>query len=312
LTPIGVLDTGFAETRREARAGLALRHEKGERGRLRTWGADVAYDAREQDHGFLDARIHATAEAARGSMRVDLESAHERPSEEDLLLPERDRVFEDIVVLPKPVRYTVSGDPALRVRRLTGGAAAGSWRASKALEFTATGSARRVEDDFGWDLTRSETADTIVVTDRAVLRGSGWSSHGSLGMAATHGPLAIRALAWARGGSSRLSPRAGALPRAGLDASLDGAVKLFRGDLPLRIGVEAELTGRREAPIRSAATALFNASIRADFGDAGLYLRLDDLFDRRTPSGLYEISTDTGVPTAGRRFRFGVVWHLLD
>ncbi|MEK7315178.1 MAG: hypothetical protein AAB011_03280, partial [Candidatus Eisenbacteria bacterium] len=77
-------------------------------------------------------------------------------------------------------------------------------------------------------------------------------------------------------------------------------------------GVEAHVTGRRAAPIRAAATAVFAASIRADFTDAGLFLRFDDLFDRRPPSGLYEIATDTGVPAMGRRFRFGVVWHLLD
>ncbi|HEU4724761.1 MAG TPA: hypothetical protein VFU59_05610, partial [Candidatus Eisenbacteria bacterium] len=281
LTPIGVLDTRFDEGVREARAGLALRRDGGRRGRARGWGADVAYDARENDRGYLDARIHASAASRRGMLRADLESSHERPTEEDRRLPERDRVFEDVIVLPKPLRYTVSGDPGLRARRLSGVAAAGSWRAANRVEFFGTGSARYVTDDFGWDLTRVETPDSIFVEDRATRRGSGWSRHASLGVAATWGRLGARALGWTRAGASTLSPRGGSLARTGLDASADLALTLFRGDLPLRIGVEAQIAGRRGAPIRAASTALFNASVRADFGEAGLYLRVEDLADRR-------------------------------
>jgi len=311
-TPIGPLDVAFGATRHEGRAGIAVRRDVARRGTSRSWGADLAYDAREGDRGMLDARLHASLLSRRGIARLDLESAHERATWEDRLLPERDRVFEDVVVMPKPVRYTASGEPSLRPRRMNGAVASALWHPRGGLEFSTSGSARYVADDFGWDLTRIETADTLLVLDRAALRGSGWTSHASLGTAATWRSISLRALGWMRGGSSRHSPRAGALPRAGLDASLDGAAVLFRGDLPLRFGVEAHLSGRRQAPIRAAATAVFDASIRADFTDAGLFLRLDDLFDRRPPSGLYEIATDAGVPTAGRRLRFGVVWHLLD
>lgn len=312
MTPIGPLDTSFRETWREGRAGLAVRRDLTRNGTTRAWGAEIAYDAREHDRGMLDARLHASLLSRRGSARVDLESAHERATGEDLLLPERDRIFNDVLVLPKPVRYTASGDPTLRPRRLNGAVASAHWRPAGRMELSASGSARHIADDFGWDLSRVETADSIFVEDRAMRRGSGWTSHASLGAAASWRSVSLRALGWMRGGSSRLSSRGGALPRAGLDASLDGAVTLFRGDLPLRFGVEAHVTGRRAAPIRADAKAVFAASIRADFTEAGLFLRLDDLFDRRPPSGLYEIATDTGVPTAGRRFRFGVVWHLLD
>lgn len=311
-TPLGPLDVSFRATRREGRAGIAVRRDATRLGTSRAWGADLVVDARESDRGMLDARLHASIVSRRGSARFDLESAHERATWEDRLLPERDRVFDDIVVLPKPVRYTTSGETSLRPRRLNGAVASALWHPASRLEFSASGSARYLADDFGWNLSRIETPDTIVVEDRAARRGSGWTSHASLGAAATWRSFNLRALGWMRGGSSRLSPRGGSLPRAGLDASLDGAAILFRGDLPLRFGVEGHLSGPRQASIRSAATTLFDASIRADFTDAGLFLRVDDLFDRRPPSGLYEIATDAGVPTAGRRLRFGVVWHLLD
>ncbi len=311
-TLLGPLDASVRETWREGRAGLAVRRDHARHGTTRSWGADIAYDARENDRGMLDARLYASLLSRRGSAHFDLESAHERATGEDLLLPKRDRIFEDVVVLPKPVRYTESGDPTLRPRRLNGAVASAHWHPAGRMELSASGSARHIADDFGWDLSRVETADSIFVEDRAMRRGSGWTSHASLGAAASWRSISLRALGWIQGGSSRLSPRGGALPRAGLDASLDGAATLFRGDLPLRFGVEAHVTGRRAAPIRAAATAVFAASIRADFTDAGLFLRLDDLFDRRPPSGLYEIATDTGVPSTGRRFRFGVVWHLLD
>ncbi|MEK7316835.1 MAG: hypothetical protein AAB011_11680, partial [Candidatus Eisenbacteria bacterium] len=231
LTPIGPLDTSFRETWREGRVGLAVRRDVARHGTTRAWGADIAYDARENDRGMLDARLHASLLSRRGSARVDLESAHDRATAEDLLLPERDRVSEDLTVLPKPVRYTESGDPTLRPRRLNGAVASAQWRPAGRMELTASGSARYIVDDFGWELSRIETADSIFVEDRATRRGSGWTSHASLGAAASWRSLSLRALGWMRGGSSRLSPRGGALPTAGLDASLDGGVILFRGDL---------------------------------------------------------------------------------
>ena len=129
-TSTGLLDFEFRETRTEGRAGLAVRRDS-RRGRdSREWGADLVYDAREGDLGFLDSRLHVSVTAPRGSARLDLESTHERATWEDRLLPTRDRLYEDVLVLPKPVRYTSSGDPSLRPRRLNGLVATTAWRAT--------------------------------------------------------------------------------------------------------------------------------------------------------------------------------------
>ncbi len=311
-TVTGSVDLESRGTLAEARAGLGVRHERAEAGATRSWSADLAYDTREGDRGALDARLGGAMEGRRGAFRLDLESAHQRATLEDRFFPMRDDYFEDVLVLPKTVRYASSGNRALQPRKLNGVVAAGAWRPGRALELSATGSVRYVVDDFGWNLSRRETADTIFVDDRAVVRGSGWRSHASAGIALSWQSIRWRALGWVQGGSEALSPRGGSMPRAGGDASLDVAAVLFHGDLPLRFGIDAHLTGARQAPIDAPAIALFDASLRADFTDAGLFLRVEDLFDRRPPSGLYEIATDAGVPTAGRRFRFGVVWQLLD
>jgi len=311
----GVLDESFAATRNEGRASLGLRRESapvGAAGVRRTWSADVAYDARAGDRGDLDARVGAALASPRGSAALDLESAHERATWEDRLTPSRDRFFEDVVVVPKPIRYSIAADPTLRPRRLTGAVARAEWRPKGAVSFAASASARRVDDDFGWSLTRTETVDSILVLDRAAPRGSGWVSHASLATALAWRSVHLRALGWIRGGSSRLSPVAGSPPRVGGDASVDAGATLFQGDLPLRIGLDAHVFGPRDAPLRAPSMATLDASLRADFTEAGLFVRFDDLLDRRPPSGAYEITTDAGVPTLGRRFRFGVIWHLSD
>jgi hypothetical protein len=93
---------------------------------------------------------------------------------------------------------------------------------------------------------------------------------------------------------------------------LDANAVLFQGDLPLRIGFEVHAVSARRGLVRSPGFATAAASLRADFTDAGLFFRLEDLFDRRPPSGAYEITTDDGIPLPGRLLRVGVVWHLLD
>jgi hypothetical protein len=311
----GSVDASFERRRQEGRLTAALRRESGrawDTGALVSWGADLAYDVREGDRGLLDARIFASARGTRAAAEIDLESAHERPSYEDLFLPARDRSFADVVVVPKPVRYSIRSDASLRARRLDGIAARATWAPGRRVRLLATGSMRRVTDDFGWDLVREETADSLLVTERARRRGDGWSGHASLGASFEAAHLGARVLGWARGGGRDLAPRAGSPPRAGLDASLDLKANLFEGDLPLRLGAEAHLSGARDGAIRAPSVATVDASLRADFTEAGLFLRMEDLFDRRPPSGVYDIATDEGVPLPGRRFRFGVIWHLLD
>ena len=311
-TPPVSIDTEFATTRAEGRAGLAVRHES-VRGRAsRSWSADVAYDARDQDLGFLDARIGVAAASPRGIAQLDLESSHQRATWEDRLYPSRDRTFVDIDVLPKPVRYSVHADPALVPRRMNGGSARAVWRPGTGFELGATGSARYVTNDFGWALSRSESVDSIVVVDRATTYGSGWASHASLSAVSSWHGIKLLALGWLLGGPARLAPQAGSPSRTGAEASLEGSRAFFQGDLPLRLGLDAHVAGKREGAIRAPSTAVFDASLCADFVNAGVYLRVDDVFDRRAPSGAYEISTDAGVPTLGRRFRFGVVWNLMD
>jgi hypothetical protein len=311
-TVTGAIDEDRRGTLGEGRVGLGVRRERARPSLTRRWIADLAYDAREGDRGVLDARLGGEIEGARAGLRLDLESAHQRATLEDRFFPEREDYFEDVLVLPKPVRYASSGNSALRPRKLNGVVAAAEWRPGRLLQLSASGSARYVVDDFGWELSRRETADSIFVDDRAVVRGSGWTSHLSAAVTLSWRSFRGRALGWARGGSESLSPRAGSTPRTGGDASVEAAAVLFEGDLPLRIGLEAHVAGARKAPLEAPSLAVFDASVRADFTDAGLFLRLEDLFDRRPPSGLYEIATDAGVPTTGRRLRFGVVWHLLD
>jgi hypothetical protein len=314
-TPTGVLDEQFAATRDEARFGLGVRRASegaGVSGARHSWSADLAYDGRAGDRGFLDARLGAAVTSSHGMAALDVESAHERATWEDRLTPSRDRYFDDVLVVAKPVRYSVAADPDLKPRRLNGGVARAEWRPGPSIAIAASASARYLADDFGWNLSRLETADSILVEERATWRGSGWVSHASLGVSLSWHSIGVHAIGWLRGGSSRLSPLAGAPPRAGADASIDGGTTLFRGDLPLRLGLDAHVLGEREAPIRAPAVTVVDASLRADFTDAGLFFRIDDVFDRRPPSGAYEISTDAGVPTMGRRFRFGVVWHLSD
>lgn len=311
-TPSGSIDTEFATTRAEGRAGLAVRHES-LRGRAsRSWSADVAYDARDKDLGFLDARLGVAAASPRGIAQLDLESSHQRATWEDRLFPSRDRTFADDLVLPKAVRYSVYADPTLVPRRLNGGSARAVWRAGPGFELGATGSARYVSNDFGWTLSRSESVDSIFVVDHAAAYGSGWASHASLSTVSSWRGIKLLALGWMQGGPARLAPQAGSPPRRGAEASLEGSRAFFQGDLPLRLGLDAHVAGKRDGAIRAPSAAVFDASLCADFVNAGVYLRVDDVFDRRAPSGAYEIATDTGVPTLGRRFRFGVVWNLMD
>jgi hypothetical protein len=312
----GVLDESRDIRRRDARAAAGVRRQA-KRGGV-AWAADAAYDVRDSDRGFLDARLSASIDAPRVAAWLALESAHQRATWEDRFSATRDRGFANILVLPQAVRYRSESDSSLRPRRLSGLAGRAVWTPRARLRLHATASVRYVDDDFGWDVTRTERIDSVFVLERAGRRGSGWNRHVSLGAAWSVGPVAAGAQGWTRGGALGSSndagpaPRAGSPARAGLDAALDARAVLFGGDLPLTLGLEAHVAGARRGLTRAPATATLDGSLRADFTDAGLFFRFEDLLDRRPPSGVYDIATDEAVPMPGRRFHFGVIWHLLD
>jgi hypothetical protein len=292
-----------------ARGALGLRRALGER---LSAAAEVAADLREGEPTVVDGRLSIWGGGARAKIRLDVESAHERPSHVDLLTPFRRLDFADVLVLPKPVRYVREGNPRLRPRALRGALAAGSLALARGLTLQGSGSLRRVSHDFGWDGIRTETADTIYVNDVARARGDAWAAHAAIGCSVAAGPIRAHGLGWVRDAARAHTPRAGSPPRRGLDASLALRAVLFGGDLPLELGAEAHATGRREGLIRAPSLVTWDAALRADFGAAAVYFELTNVFDRDVPSAVYEISTDAGVPLPLRAFHFGVVWYLID
>ncbi|MGE5176261.1 MAG: hypothetical protein ACM3JJ_07770 [Hyphomicrobiales bacterium] len=273
--------------------------------------ATVAGDWRERDGAFADARVSVWREGERGRVRLDLESAHERPSYVDLLTPARTTLLYDPDYLDRPVRVTRSGDPSLTARSLRGALASAELAPAKGIRLLASGSLRRLGDDFGWNAIRVDTPDSVVIVDAAGPRGSGWAAFGSLGYDLTAGPLRTRGLAWTRGSGDR-SPRGGSPPRHGFDGLADLYVVLFGGDLPLHLDLAAHATGARTGLIRAPAVVTWDAGIRADFGAAGLFFEFDNVFDRDVPSGVYLIESDSGALLSRRTFHFGIVWYLLD
>ncbi len=299
----------FAPRHEEARAGAGLRRSLGRSGGVE---ADLAMDWRETAPTLLDGRVSTWGEGSRASGRIDLEWAHERPSWVDLLTPERVVIAPPLINFTKQLRLSRSGDPKLQPRRLSGALARGSYAVSRALAVSAEGSVRRIHDDFGWDLSRLDTADTLFLDARATLRGDGWVSHGAVGLTFQPGPLRLRGLGWARGGPDRLSPRAGSPPRYGADASAFLRMVLFQGDLPLDVGFDLHAQGPRREIALEPGWAAWDASVRANFGSAGAFFEFDNVFDRRVPSAVFDAVTDRAVPMPGRAFQFGVVWYLFD
>jgi hypothetical protein len=295
----------FTPRRGEARISAGVRRRLGAGG----VGADGAYDWRETEQGAWDARFSAWLEAPHASGRLDLESAHERPSWIDRLSPSR---TTEILTQSQIVTLFRSGDPGLTMRRLTGALGFGSWEVTPWLTLNGSGSARRVSRDFGWDLERSEGPGTVDVSDVASERGSGWLSHAALGGDLHAGALSGRVLAWSRFGSAALSPRQGEPPRRALEAELGGRVVLFGGDLPVRGGLAAHATGPRQGLVREPAQVTWDATLRLDLDEAGVFIEMRDLFDRAVQSSMLDLESGRPVPLPGRTFRFGVVWNLLD
>jgi len=110
-------------------------------------------------------------------------------------------------------------------------------------------------------------------------------------------------------------------PGVGGGAGLEGRVRLFRGDLDVRLRVHADVVGEREfeysaydgvPPQTLASFTTFGAHLRAVLGDATLGVRVSNLEDQRRPQ--VWIDPATGVPAldAGRQLYFEIVWPLFD
>ncbi len=299
----------FDPRRDEARVGAGLRRNFGTSGGVEL---DLAADWRETSSTLPEGRLSVWRQSKRAAGRIDVEWAHERPSWVDLLSPERVIVAARLPDASKWLRLERRGDPTLDPRRLAGALARGTYEVSSRISIEAEGSVRRIGDDFGWNLSILDTADTIFVETRAAMRGDGWSSYGALGFVLRPGPFRLRGSAWARGGLAGLSPQAGVPPRVGGDAALEFGVTLFRGDLPLGAGIDFHLQGRREGIVNEPGWGTVDLSLRADFGSAGAFAQYDNVFDHRAPSALYDIEAGQPVSLPERSFHFGLVWYLLD
>jgi hypothetical protein len=117
---------------------------------------------------------------------------------------------------------------------------------------------------------------------------------------------------WARNGPDELGPRSGVVPRAGADLALDLRVTFFEGDLPLELGLRGHALGPSHGTIEAAGSFTADAALRADFGTAGGFLEMMNVFDRTVPSSVMELSTGEAVPLPGRAFHIGLVWYLFD
>jgi len=299
----------FDIRRNTARAQAGLRKSLGKDSGFESV---VAGDWQETNPSFVDGRASLWGRSARAAGRVDLEWAHERPSWYDQLAPPRTWTgFRSTD--GHPIFLEREGNPALVPRLLAGALARGNYEVSHALAIEVEGSARRVQDDFGWTVSRVDSPDTLFVTTRAANLGDGIVSYGGLAVRLLTRGLSFRGEGWARGGPRGLNPIAGGPPRLGADASLDGRLVLFKGDLPLEAGLEMHAQGPREGIIRAPGVVSFDAALRADLGSAGAFLEFLNVFDRRDlPSAILDLSTDSADPMPGRALHIGLVWYLFD
>lgn len=299
-------DSAFLPRIRAGRAAATLRRAGPEGGAEAT----AALDFREGDPSLVDGRLSLWGARGHARFRLDAESAHERPTLVDLYTPAR------IDTMPSFVAPTLllvrGGDRALGARSLRGVLGVAAFRANPGVELVAFGSARRVTGDFGWTAERSVFGDTILIVDAARERGDGWAFQAAAGGGAAFGPFTARGLGWVRGGTDGISPQAGAPPRAGLDASLGLRATFFQGDLPLELELAAHATGPRHGILTAPALATWDARVHADFGSAGLFVTITNLFDASVPSAVYLIDENRGAPLPGRALTAGVVWHIQD
>ncbi len=274
-------------------------------------GIDVAYDVREAQPSFWDGRVSLWTGTGGARGRIDVESAHDRPSWLDLLTPATLHTFVSPTTFVLSELYR-SGDPALRPRRLSGALGTLGLTPLRGLDLEFSGSCRRVTDDFGWNVSADSSGLVTRYTSAAGERGQGWLSHAAVGWEFKRGAIRARGVGWIRGGPDSLAPQAGSPPHRALDSALDLRVVLFQGDLPLRLGVESHARGPRQGLIREAGQVTWDGTLSADFGSAGAYLRIEDVFDRRPGSAIWDPTQPSGAPLPGRTFQAGVSWNLLD
>ena len=303
MNPLPALEQRRGDARVHAGARFALGPEAGA-------GLDAAYDVRETQAPFWDARGSLWAGAPRLRGRLDLESAHERPTWVDLLTPASLHDF----VGPDGIQSRIlrSGDPSLKPRRLTGPLGSAVFTPFEGLDLELSGSYRRVTDDFGWNVSADTSGGFDDVSSIAGARGSGWVSHAALGWELRRGALRLRGVGWIRGGPDSLSPQAGSPPRRAIEAAVAWRLVLFKGDLPLRLEVASHARGPRLGLIREPGQVTWDGSVSADFGSAGMFLRVRDVLDRRPGSAIWDPALPSGAPTPGRALQFGVSWNLLD
>jgi hypothetical protein len=299
---------GLVDTRRyAARVAAGIRRDLGDSSGA---SVQVAPDFRETDSPLLDARASYWRQGVRGSVRIDLESAHERPSWVDLLTPAA-TVYVPSATSVTVFRYDVSGDPALGARRLDGILGSAAFQAAKSLAVAGTASLRYVHDDFGWNVSTPTAVDTVALVDQATMRGSGWVSHGSLSVTLHSGPITVRTLGWARGGASGLTPQAGSPPRYGAEGAADLRGVFFDGDVAFTLGVRGHAWGPRHGAIDVPGNASWDLALRADFGAAAAFAEYLNVFGREVASGIYGLYGDGTVEMPTSAFHFGVVWYLF-
>jgi hypothetical protein len=298
----------FEPRRGEARARLGGRRALGGASGV---GFDAAYDVREAQPSFWDGRVSLWSGQGGARGRIDVESAHDRPSWVDLLTPATLHTFASPATSAL-TQLSRSGDPSLRPRRLSGALGTLGLTPFRGLDLEISGSYRRVTDDFGWNVSADTTGGVNQFNSVAGERGSGWLSHAAVGWEFKRGAIRARGVGWIRGGPDSLAPQAGSPPRRALDSALDLRVVLFQGDLPLRFGVESHARGPRQGLIREAGQVTWDGTLSADFGSAGVYLRIQDVFDRRPGSAIWDPTVPSGGPLPGRTFQAGATWNLLD
>ncbi len=142
----------------------------------------------------------------------------------------------------------------------------------------------------------------------------------SLSSGAHLGPVALDASAFVQGRPSD-SGQPSVDPGMGGTAGAEGAVRLFQGDLAVRLRLQMAVVGERDLeytvydgvdPLRLPAYATFGAHLRATLGDATLGIRVTNLEDRRRLQVWIDPATGAPALDVGRHLTFEIVWPLFD
>jgi hypothetical protein len=90
---------------------------------------------------------------------------------------------------------------------MSGAVGWGALAVSRAATVGMSGAVRRLSDDFGWDLIRRETPDTLYLDAIARRRGDGWVSYAAASWRLRAGPIGAAGVAWTRGGPDEHAER---------------------------------------------------------------------------------------------------------